>query len=383
MYRADPGQHLEEAAEIGDGRLALVLSRPAPGSVRSPTEYSIQVAAIDAAGVAHGPLSLVVPWRQDVIGHLTASRGGGRLLFDTGRQGHRVYVADYDPAVGHLHEPARLTHAEWDEHPSGWMPDGASVIVGTTRQDDGDLLVQPIDGAPPVALVIGAGKQAGSELSSDGRWLYYVEERDDRRGILRMPLAGGHAEKILEARGWAVPRCSFRGRCVIEEFSGSKTFLVSELDAEGRKGKELLRWSDTRHELGGFCLLPDGNSGALLLRDTSNGSTTLRIVSLVDQSSSDVVVPDGANLGNLDPMPDGNMLSILAAEEDRRRGGRALVLLKAGRDVENIVGSPQHQNWVCHFVAGRTSPGHRDCDGVDRRLDGGRILSGNRPRTTR
>ena len=66
----------------------------------------------------------------------------------------------------------------------------------------------------------------------------------------------------------------------------------------------------------------------MLLRDPSNGRTTLRIVSLIDQSSSDIVVPDGANLGNLDPMPDGNLLSILAAEADRRRGGHALVVLK-------------------------------------------------------
>ena len=234
VYRADPGQYLEEATEIGDGRLALVLSRPAPGSVRSLTEYAIQVAAIDGAGVAHGPLSLVVPWRQDVIGHLTASRGGSRLLFDTGRIGRRVYVADYDPAVGLVHDPTRLTHAEWDDHPSEWTPDSAAVIVDTTRQDDGDIFAQPIDGEPPEALVVGAGKQGGAKPSSDGRWLYYVEERDERRGILRMPLAGGRTQRIMEARGFTIPRCSFRGRCVIEEF------LKSNLPRLGprRRGQE-------------------------------------------------------------------------------------------------------------------------------------------------
>ena len=327
VYRAESGQHLEEATEIGDGRLAMVVSRLTPGSLRSVTEYSIQVAAIDRAGIAHGPASLVVPWRQDVIRHLTTARGG-RLLFDSGRVGHRVYVADYDPAVGLLQEPTRLTHAEWEEHPSEWTGDSAAVILETARQDDGDIVAQPVNGGPPEALVVGAGAQWGPKPSSDGRWLYYVEERHDRREILRMPLAGGRGERILESRGYAIPRCSFRGRCVVEEFLASKIFLVSALEANGSKGKELLRWSDARHELAGFCLMPDGNSGALLLRDPSNGTSTLRIVSLIDQSSKEAVVPDGVGMGNLDPMPDGNLLSSLTWEEDRRRGGHALVLLK-------------------------------------------------------
>jgi len=328
VYRADPGKHLEEATEIGGGRLAMVISRLAPGSVRAVTEYSIQVATIDGAGIAHGPPRLVVPWRQDVITHLTASFGGSRLLFENGRVGHRVYVGDYDPAIGLVQEPTRLTHTEWEEEASEWTPDSAAVLLQTARQDDGDIVMQGIDGEPPQALAVGAGKQGNPKPSSDGRWLYYVEDRDEHKGLFRIPLAGGRAERIVGVTGWAMPRCSFRGRCVVEEFPGSKTFLVSELDAEGRKGKELLRWSDTRHELGGFCLLPDGNSGALLLRDPSNGSTTLRIVSLIDQSSRDIVVPDGVNLDNLDPMPDGSLLSVLAGKEDRRRGGDALVLLQ-------------------------------------------------------
>jgi hypothetical protein len=77
---------------------------------------------------------------------------------------------------------------------------------------------------------------------------------------------------------------------------------VSALDPERGKGDELGHWNDG---LDGFCILPDGNAVAFLRRGKSGRVDTIRVVSLIDHSTRDIVVSGVTNLNDLDPTPDG------------------------------------------------------------------------------
>jgi hypothetical protein len=173
-------------------------------------------------------------------------------------------------------------------------------------------------GLEPVA--VGPGNQYRPEVTSDGRWVLYWDHRPggpDR--IMRVPVSGGIAELVFTLTGWGIPRCSFRGRCVLEEFQGPD-LVVSALDPVDGKGTELGRWRVPPG--GGFCPLADGSAVAFLT-EAGGRRTVIRVVSQKGEPPREIAVQNVANLTNLDPLPSGGFLS-----RDDNAGRKTLIFVR-------------------------------------------------------
>ncbi len=304
VFDAVEGQTVDDVLELSDHHLVLVMRRAALAK-RSRTAFSVQEVPTDAQGVATGSPRLLVGWRDEWLHDLSASADGKRLAFSSGTSdvgSHVVYVAGFDPRVGLTSAPRRITSEGWDEFGTSWAPDSRELYVTSSHNDDGDIIKRRLDAFDSTPLAVGSGEQFRPEPTSDGRWLFYVDrDHPEAAGtrIMRMPLPGGHAEVVANLEGTALPRCSFRGRCVVEEIQ--RGIVLSELDPVQGKGRELGRWPEGWQ---GLCLLPDGQSVAFIRNPPHNNS--IRIVSLVGGPARDIEVHNVNDLYDLDPLPDGS-----------------------------------------------------------------------------
>ena len=242
LLKAKPAEAIEQVLEIANHRMLVVMSRNAAGGrARGAMETSLQEWRTDEVGDVTGPPRILVGWRPEHISQLSAAADGTRVAMMAGTTQERIYVSDFDIATGRIDEPRRLTNDEWSASTTAWMPDGGAVLFTSNRNDDSDIFSQRLDSAVQDARVISTGSQFRPEVTSDGRWLFYVDLRPGSWRLMRLPLAGGSPEPLVTVPEWAVPRCSLHGRCVIQEGQGS-TLVVSHLDPLRGKGRELCRW---------------------------------------------------------------------------------------------------------------------------------------------
>jgi len=318
LLKAEPGQAIEEVLEIANHRLVLVITRNASGDrARGAREVSLQELRTNETGIVAGPPRILLGWRQDQIKQLSASADGTRVAMLTGTTHDRTYVAGFDAASVRIDEPRRLTNDEWDTYATAWTPDGEAVLFTSNRNDDSDIFSQRLDSAVQEPRVIGPGSQFRPEVTSDGRWLFYVDLKPELWRLMRIPLNGGAPEPLVTLPEWGIPRCSLHGRCVVEEGAGSK-LVVSHLDPARGKGRELGRWVFSPF---GFCVTSEGQEAAYILPDQD----AIRIVSLETGKSRDVRVNGAYGLLNLDPVPQGG--GFLTSVSARGRS-RALAFIR-------------------------------------------------------
>jgi len=302
VFTVRKNEAIADVVELASQRLVVAIERADPSTLaRSPTQVSIQEIRTNSAGVAVGDSRVLTGWRQDRLDHLSASSDGARLAFLNNLDESDIYVAGFDPAVGLTDTPKPLRLDDWSDGATAWTPDSTAVLFTSNRTDAGDIFKQRVDNAVPEPVVASPGNQWRPEVTSDGRWLFYADHGPGGLyRIMRVPLSGGTAEPMFTVAGRAVPRCSFRGRCVIQERQGLD-LVVTALDPVDGKGAELGRW---RVSPFGFCLLADGSAAAFLV-SAGGRRTVIRVVSLKGESPRDIAVQNVANLFNLDPLPRG------------------------------------------------------------------------------
>lgn len=271
-------------------------------SVRFTSDISIQEVRTDSGGVAIGDRNVLLGWRHERVESLSASRDGKRLAFLSRNTVNHVYTTWFDPAVGLTGTPTRLTPADWNELVTAWTPDSDSVLFSSNRHDDGDIFRQRLGSVVAEPLVTGPGEQFHPEVTSDGRWVLYTDHSPDNDyRIMRIPLTGGTSEPLVAVHAWGIPRCSFRGGCVVEKWQGSD-LVISALDPMRGEGAELGRLQTS---LFGFCIAPDGDSAAFIVPSQTDRRNRLRLVSFTGRPPKEILVRDVTNLWNLDPLSSG------------------------------------------------------------------------------
>jgi Tol biopolymer transport system component len=127
------------------------------------------------------------------------SPDGARIVLDAALGGNSdVYVVGADG--GHLR---RLTEEPSIDGAPSWSADGASIYFASTRAGVvPDIWRVAPDGGPPVRVTHQGGFDP--KESPDGRYLYYLDRHpaglriDGTARVMRMPVAGGPAEPVLE-----------------------------------------------------------------------------------------------------------------------------------------------------------------------------------------
>src|SRR5215469_2464468 len=177
------------------------------------------------------PLQLT-NWSEFCVGGISATSDGSRLVFQRWKRQTATYMAGID-ANGALSTSAQHfilnEHSNWAE---AWTSDSKAVVYRTIRNGHLKLFKQALDSDVEEPLVMGADDVAGSALSPDGAWLYYLNCGPQAEAacegvvpIMAISTAGGEPHEVLKADTYLRPRCPL---------ASGKYCIVAEQSAEGK-----------------------------------------------------------------------------------------------------------------------------------------------------
>ena len=214
-----------------------------------------------------------------------------------------------------MNPPRRLTNEETYHYPSAWTPDSKAVLFVSNLNGTRRIFKQGISQDTAEPVVTGPQDVSLPRLSPDGAWILYVESPKTAVGpstprrLMRVPVAGGVPQFVLETRNWWGHNCAQApaSLCVVIEASqDEKRFVVTAFDPLKGRGK-VLRTIE-RDPSSGFYggLSPDGSTFAF-----SRGREAeihIRLLSLSGGSDRGITVKGWPNMQGLDYSPDGKGL---------------------------------------------------------------------------
>ena len=148
------------------------------------------------------------------------SPDGKQLVFASNREPNQDEFFNYDLFALHLSDNSihRLTATESCEYDPLWSPDGKSIVYRGTRRgltdrettmEDTHVWVMNADGSNrrEVGNVID-NRQGAPQWASDGSAVYFTVQERGSNHLVRLPIAGGHPEYIVNdaggVGGWSV-----------------------------------------------------------------------------------------------------------------------------------------------------------------------------------
>jgi len=165
------------------------------------------------------------------------------------------------------------------------------------------------------ALISGSENYSGSEISPDGKWLFYTasvsrDYNDPSMRLMRMPIDGGPASVVLTGRYLYSCSRSPANVCAVSELKGEK-LVFSILDPDKGLGQEIARVGMKKGYYD-FRLSPDGKRIALIFAQENQ----IHIVSTENGSVHTVSPKDWYNLQSVSWSPDGNRLYVSGLTAD-------------------------------------------------------------------
>jgi serine/threonine protein kinase len=276
---------MTSAYGLEDGRVLFVRWVP------SRAEFQLCEMRTDLkTGEVLGPVHQVTK-RSDLGDYLmglvsiSAAYDGSKIAVVRGseQQKPNIYIADLPPGkeVSKLLNIRRLTFMHAEDYPHAWTPDNDAVIFESNRNGPYGLFRQKIDEQEPEPLVLSNANNVLAQVSPDGKWVLYREDREKgtKTRFMRVPLKGGTPEPLPGTENVEDFRCSQQpgSRCVLRSTENDQ-FVFYELDPLRGRGRELARtaWSPTR--LGDWDISPDGRFATMPNHDPQ--TAIIRVISL-------------------------------------------------------------------------------------------------------
>lgn len=293
-----------------DGRLIYVVTEPPPHQ----TDANLWSVRMNSRGEMDGsPARLTA--QGGLVFEISASSDGKRLAYLRGVPQPDVYVADVDGA-SHLGEPQRLTLDDHEDFPYDWTPDGKAVIFISNRTGTFNIYKQTIDQNVPELLVSGKDTVSIPRLNVDGTQILYLVypplgETRATIPLMRVPLAGGPPELVLETKGLSNHQCA-RGVSAVCVYSdvdpGQVTFFT--FDPFKGKGAQVYQIKDELPGLYDWSLSPDGRMLAVAKGKwgETEESPRIRLVTLKDGAERWLDLKGIPGLSTLDWAADGKSL---------------------------------------------------------------------------
>jgi eukaryotic-like serine/threonine-protein kinase len=219
-------------------------------------------------------------WPNFCVSSGSVTNDDHRLAFMASSGFYTTYVADLRAGGTVLRNTRRFTSEDSDDSAHGWTADG-KLIFTQHQGNSWRLYKQSLDSETPELIsssLVAGGWLLSGATSPDGRW-YISRVWPDREGvehssvpfpILRIPLAGGAPETILQLSRHANVSCARppSHSCVIAEQSEDrKQMIVSILDPIKGRGPELARFNFDREldvlEVPAGVISPDGTRLAI------------------------------------------------------------------------------------------------------------------------
>jgi len=258
-------QNIRDIAWLHDGRVIYAI--PEPRNDRTCNYWTMRIDLSTGRHVEEPKRLTNLPNFCEFSGSVT--NNDKRLAFMASSYLSTSYVADLE-AGGRLLRNTRRFSLEEDDSVRGWTADG-KVMVAQNR-DTWSLYKRSLDSSTPEPIVssVAGGALLLGAMTPDGKWyIGRVWPDGESTGhlpfpILRIPLAGGTPETILQLSRQGTVSCARppSNTCVLAEQSEDrKRMIVSILDPIRGRGPELARFdSDREFEEDPICIIsPDGN----------------------------------------------------------------------------------------------------------------------------
>ena len=256
-------------AWLPDGRVVFGLTDPPPNQ-RDMNLWSLRVDP--RLGVPSGSPRRITQWQRLALVQPTAfSTNGKRLSVVVLEYQSDIYVGRMAAAGALLQDVRRVTLDDRVDMMPAWMADDSTIMFCSDRNGTFDIFRQRMDAAVAEPVVTGPGDQYSPHLSPDRAWILYGEEDAAHPGkvptkarLMRVPVAGGPAEKVLDAQGIASfrsPQATGASPVLCELQNGSAIF--SAFDPVRGRGRELSRAEG--HEQVMWDLSPDGTTIAMVV----------------------------------------------------------------------------------------------------------------------
>jgi hypothetical protein len=307
-------------------------------------------------------------WAGFSVGAMSASTDGRRLAITKRWDQSDVFVGELTDHNETLLRPRRFTTDERIDWPGDWSPDSKWLLLQSDRTGHMSIFRQRLDSAYPEPVVVNRGDNWSPVLSPDGKWLLYLASQPTVARLMRMPVAGGPAELILESKGppafvrsSKVPktaavrhvttagnpafRCPARpgARCVLSEALGGEIVFSSFDPVPAAKKAEIFRIAVDDADAAFWDLSRDGTRIAYGSRGIYSW---LHIRERKQQATHDIYIPDWPELDSVGWSADGK--SLFATDYAPRGGsllkitldGKTRLLYKAAEPIELLKASP-------------------------------------------
>jgi hypothetical protein len=221
-----------------------------------------------------------------------------------------VFVADIKPGRPRPTNIRRLTLDDRNDIPFDWTPDSRAIIFVSDRNGSNDIFRQAIEQRNAEVIVTGPEMKWVPAVSSDGVWIIYNaypigKHFPNAEGtFLRIPINGGPAEPIMNARPGSIVQCPRSLACVLNERStDGKVLLFYAFDPLLGKGRELATMNVGLASFYNWSVSRDGASIAVVIPGVGDGR--IRVLHGATGDVRDVIVKDWSNLNFIDWAADG------------------------------------------------------------------------------
>jgi Tol biopolymer transport system component len=277
---------------LADGRVLFSLPEPPPNE----KDFNIWAIEVDPSnGRALGKPSRVTNWTGFSLNNFSHSADGKRLVFLKTHDRHVVKVSEILPNEKVADSSRRLSSDNWPSYLGEWTSDSLNVLFSSDRNGKRGIYKQNLHETSAHALISGSENYSGSEISPDGKWLFYTarassEDNDPSARLMRMPLDGGPPSVVLPGlHGFSCSQLP-ANVCVVSELKGEK-LVFSFFDPVNGLGREIARVQlrvQLKSDDYGCSLSPDGGRIAVVvwpenqIRLVSTQDGSVRILSLKD-----------------------------------------------------------------------------------------------------
>lgn len=313
-----------EVHHLNTGKSETILSNPRLGGVLAWTrqgrliyslvelppntsESNLWSARIDRDGRIIGAAERVSS-DSGFNGDISISSDGKRLATVKGSSQPDVFITDIEGRGTELSAPKLLTLDERQDYPYAWTPDSKAVIFSSDRDGVFHIFKQQVDKPTPDLLVGGDQPLTISRLSPDGKWLIYVsqarlEEQSNKVRLMRVPLAGGPPQMLLEAPAINNQQCSRLPATVcLYSQVGEHEMSFFKFDPETGKSQPMPQLKLAGEDYWDFnwTLSPDGRTLATAGGDAAGSMRALRVVPLDGRPARELKLNGWTAINNMD-----------------------------------------------------------------------------------
>jgi eukaryotic-like serine/threonine-protein kinase len=146
------------------------------------------------------PSKPLFSWPSSIEGEVNISPDGSRIVFASGSSGYmEIWTCNADGT-----SPTKLTDMKAGSTGSpNWSPDGKNIAFDSTRSGNSDIYLVSAEGGPVRQITTDPSEDAVPRWSRDGRWIYFGSSRSGNWQIWKMPADVGNPIQITRDGGMA------------------------------------------------------------------------------------------------------------------------------------------------------------------------------------